>query len=595
MSEDNCSCEELAAPFYLDIINIYHKPSQMIDFVPSLDRDFIVHGEIWTTDFGKTWSEWDNCIGPCAGCKNNAKDMGDRKEIVISTNRDLWFENGQWIFEYSVKGTSPKDSNVIYSPLNEWWYINWRIEINEQWLKGEIDCINAIEDEQERKDALNKFNQLLLAFQTKGYRGTIRKEVNRNHSNGESMDYKEFILKFEPPPDIEEYMQESYCSGTIQLDLILSGDSVHVPQPSEIICKGDIENFYQQVAGCTASGANLDFLGKCSCGFWELYIVKCLKGDDIKCKVERLWASGRVSKDGILLGLNDRVIPLLTPNTVPVDERPKDTIHIDWILGGPHVSYDTQINKQWECGMAWQPGCDPNDLDDDTNEYKYWYIRVFDYQEQGGQYVPFRVNKDNYVPPPCDTCGQPVPEKILVKCECAPGCEHEMGWYLPQHAEQAKEECMAIVSTRDCCIREPGVKPPRPPVKPPEEEGESEIGWGDGQADLDWTQREEGTKPSWPGGTGEIGWGGGGFPGWGGGPSGPSTPPITIYPPKPDEKCDPPIIILKCPSDPFEDMRKVADDVDIPLRKDIIEVGIDEVRGLVNATYYEPKITTERP
>lgn len=336
-----------------------------------------------------------------------------------------------------------------------------------------------------------------------------------------------------------------------------------VPNPSQVICSGKIEDFYRNINACNAS--KVEFVKSCDCSYWILYIQKCLINQDSNCIIEKEWARGRVSKGGVLLGLDSN---LVIPDLNDVEE---DGMPSGW-----------SGNK---CGSSFQK-CDNQDENDNSNKYLYYYIRVYDYISQNGSYIPFMVNGDsNPVPPNCECIIEPpLPTYREVVCNCSDNCpDIHLGFVREEDYEAEMIRCKNIAESRECCITDYFPKPPIRPPKPPGGSGEENWGQGGDGVYPDWGW-EEGIKPSWPG-SGSESWNEGGSPIYPGGPSRPTTPPGNIYPPDPNEVCNAPTIIVKCPKTEYENLRIVDNNIVLPIKKNV-DQNSDIIDGLVDATFF---------
>jgi len=214
--EDPCDFEtKYGGILYLNIEKIFHKPpadvrkARILNFIPSLDRDFIVHGDKWSRDYGRTWSEWNQCIGPCSGCFANPADTATPLEnIVIGTNTDTLWENNLWVFEYQIKqgAWTVLGANMVWSEKNEWFYDYWGVKHNVEWYDQRLKEINAIENNLMRRLMLDylvggiQYNDGIYYLMTLG--GVLIKEIITDASAGEAMNNQRFRLKFDPPPNM---------------------------------------------------------------------------------------------------------------------------------------------------------------------------------------------------------------------------------------------------------------------------------------------------------------------------------------------------------------------------------------------------------
>ena len=224
----DCKCEPLV--LYLGIINMFHKPqtdvreSRILNFFPSPNRDLIVHGNKWSRDQGRTWTEWNDCTGPCDSCMNNLSDRKtDLERIVLTDNTDRLWDNDIWVFEYKIDeskgGWTVRNAGTVWSDRNEWWYERWAIRVTKEWFSEFIDpLINwTAKDEEgleEDNPMLNKeYRRLRLEYLTGGsvyedgvyylsmLGGLLEKDV-RNNPLAVSMDRKDFIIRLSPPPNM---------------------------------------------------------------------------------------------------------------------------------------------------------------------------------------------------------------------------------------------------------------------------------------------------------------------------------------------------------------------------------------------------------
>ncbi len=206
----DCDCES-AAIFDIGIVEIFHKPSELLDFVPSLDRDFIIHADKWSRDFGKTWSEWDNCIGPCEGCKANAIDMVEKLDpIKIGDYQENIWDNqsGLWIWEHKIvdNATTVIGSNDVWSTLNEWWYTLWSLKVPKEFYDEKDQWIMETKNSTLRQERASYFygssdyNDGIWYLMSIG--GILTKEIRDNINAGPDMDYKDFYITLDPPPNM---------------------------------------------------------------------------------------------------------------------------------------------------------------------------------------------------------------------------------------------------------------------------------------------------------------------------------------------------------------------------------------------------------
>ena len=224
--EDPCDCDCNITTFHLGIVDIYHKPSRLIDFVPSEHKDFIIHLDEWSTDYGDRWIEWDNCVGPCTGCRFNPRDNPTILPMIKIADQDddLWDDGFDlWIFEYHITegAVSIANSNNVWSTRNEWWYNNWSIRVTQEFFNRYEDQIIDNGDGT-FTTVPGIFSQIPNEFYRAEYRnyiygnastndgvwylmslgGVLLKDIRRMASAGRITDFKHFYLLLDPPPNM---------------------------------------------------------------------------------------------------------------------------------------------------------------------------------------------------------------------------------------------------------------------------------------------------------------------------------------------------------------------------------------------------------
>ena len=388
----------------------------------------------------------------------------------------------------------------------------------------------------------------------------------------------------------------------------------HIPKPSVLLGHGTIDRYYEEIGAIVARfNSNPRLKGDFRCGYWGLYKYKCRMNNDRECWVgiderRKEVARGRISEEGL------EGLARLTPDWEMErmgEPEPKTRYRVTWILGGgPRpIEYDLERYDGWRCGDDHQP---PNKLpdgqidpDDRTNEYQFWFIRLYDHTGKY-PYEPFMFDdpkSPDPTPPRCRIAEEPPPPvEYTVTCGCGE-CENEdgSGEYVmgvttnPEEAVRLWAQCQSIVEndedfrTRCACdeappiIRPPIIRPPRPtPDEPPE------TAWGAGEHVI-WNRPPGGVpwtfpSPSSPGTSESTDGGAVGSPGGpGAGPGGP----VFIPPPIPPRL---PICLItvrpKCPPTNWEDLRTIGPDIEVPLKGQIIEVAEENMKGLEDATYY---------
>jgi len=228
--ETDCECKCQPMVLYLGIINMYHKPqldvrnSRMLNFFPSLTRDFIVHGNKWSSDQGKSWTEWNNCINYCNSCMADLSDrQTDLERIVLADNTDRLWESDMWVFEYKIDeskgGWTVRNAGAVWSDRNEWWYERWIVRVKKEWfdefVQPLIEWSDASEDGLEQDDPMlnSTYRKLRLDYLTGNSTyedgvyylsmlgGLLEKDI-RNNPLAVSMDRKDFIIRLSPPPNM---------------------------------------------------------------------------------------------------------------------------------------------------------------------------------------------------------------------------------------------------------------------------------------------------------------------------------------------------------------------------------------------------------
>ncbi len=188
----------------------------MIDFTPSLDRNLIIHADKWTLNYGRTWNEWDNCVGPCEGCKANAEDMGIKlPPVKIGDHTENVWDNfiELWVWEHLVteQAKTVEGSDAVWSRDNEWWYELWSFKIPKDFLDEKDEWINNAYANGEYNSTLSKErasyfygsadnNDGIWYLMSLG--GMLLKETRDNVLSGSIMDYKDFVMTLDPPPNM---------------------------------------------------------------------------------------------------------------------------------------------------------------------------------------------------------------------------------------------------------------------------------------------------------------------------------------------------------------------------------------------------------
>ena len=254
--DDPCNCDvKFSRILYLGIQNMFHKPpsdprkARVLNFFPSLDKDFIVHSDKWSRDYGRTWLEWNNCVGPCSGCFANAEDMGKDLDNVGTgsggtgggidwgdwDNRDpedddggdgggsggggggsggggggssLW-RNNMWVWEYKITEGAwniKQCLEYVWSDKNEWWYTRWIIRHDSAWYDSQLESIEAIENrffrDLVRQYFLgsSQYNDGIHYLMMLG--GVLLKTVRVNNNAPAHMNNRDYILTLSPPPNM---------------------------------------------------------------------------------------------------------------------------------------------------------------------------------------------------------------------------------------------------------------------------------------------------------------------------------------------------------------------------------------------------------
>ncbi len=354
--------------------------------------------------------------------------------------------------------------------------------------------------------------------------------------------------------------------------------ATHIPKLSRLLCSGEIDNFYQQVSSC-AELYSTQFDKSWDCGFWILYKYQCRMTDSPECWNYVEVVRGRTC-NGELQGLTDRLVPNMALEKQG-PEKPEN--------------YDG-----WKCGDLYQPSCKPDEdleVDDpeNRNTYRWWFIRVYDHEV--GSWTPFMFDdpsSPNPTPPKCQTCptDPPPAEKIRVTCGCG-NCPEliDMGETESEiEAEELRQRCQSLLlghPGREQCDCDGSTIPPweeEPPVPP-------EVPWEEGGSpdQPEVPQWDDSSGTNWPTGnwgngeTGTPGGAGGGGSGWGEQGSGGAGGGGPV-----DPTCRVTVKTKECLIDRNPSLRVVSENAQIPLKKQILNLGTNELQGLEDATYFKP-------
>jgi hypothetical protein len=418
--------------------------------------------------------------------------------------------------------------------------------------------------------------------------------------------------------------------------------------PPSIICWGTIANFDKEIGKCqTAYTKQLNQLY--DCGYWKAFKFKCIMGAGDEILDPRCWAvtevkllgnppfnAGRTC-NGVLEGL-DRLIPDMS-REIAGEPVPTSRSPVRWILGGSDINYELERYDGWKCGDLFQPpnimtggtyniGALVNDPDDDRNDYKWWFIVVYDHKDVSSSYdtsgytiASYNEWRDLHPQSPINleelvksnlsyfqcSPGQlpPVPPTVIhVTCTCNPSvCPVMVDMGIARSEMEAAElrlQCHAQLSEmvatkhpeaiRCQCLH---VNDPKPPIvyPPPPVDYPPTGGWEGGGGGIVWDRPPtEQNIPTWGWSGPSGGWtGGGGGVSAPGGPSGgepgewkPSLPP----PPQPLERCHVIVRTAPCPLTERQKLRELADNVVVPMNKNKMSFREDEVIGLEDATYW---------
>jgi uncharacterized coiled-coil DUF342 family protein len=216
--EDECDCHcKYGQIFHLNIENIFHKPrldirnSRMLNFVSSLERDFIAHADLWSTDRGHSWTQWNDCIGPCSGCRANPQDSTNislAPRLIIDGTRDenehLW-SGGLWVFVHIITDGARSlfsDRHHLRSTNEEWLYDIWTIQVRKEWYDMRLAEIAMIEDENLRALELAYFMNGVDYLMRLG--GPLIKEVRNvlGQPIAPPLFGREYSIRLDPPPNM---------------------------------------------------------------------------------------------------------------------------------------------------------------------------------------------------------------------------------------------------------------------------------------------------------------------------------------------------------------------------------------------------------
>ena len=182
-------------PYMLDI----YKPSGLISFTPSVNQEFVIHLEQWTTDKGQNWSRWDNCLGWCGAFPVNLEDrISDLPDIIIGNQSDDLWDSAYdwWVFEYEITGFSPPNSGWIWTEEMHWFYRFWRL----------TNIQSNIEIDEDNENEFYRNNKELYKVEGISYlrtlTGSLAREVRASRSAGQVQDFRRFYLLLDPPPSM---------------------------------------------------------------------------------------------------------------------------------------------------------------------------------------------------------------------------------------------------------------------------------------------------------------------------------------------------------------------------------------------------------
>ena len=434
--------------------------------------------------------------------------------------------------------------------------------------------------------------------------------------------------------------------------------STYPPQPPIFICKGPIDDKANQaIENCLSKldATSIQAMG-CSCGYWILWKQKCLmaeadvdeygncNGSNQSAIIREEVARGRISE------IAAEGVRRLVPNMIDErkDDRPYPTVQwpVTWILGGVYIHYTTGSQKYWECGDYFQApnmnlrptGTDANgnpiyepypDAADESNRNDFieWYIMLYwpDTTNKQDGSNPFLVDDYSTHPWPVKCPSRPTvvdPGTISFTCGCDGAYldEDENGntiiiangggrsecqqiFTITEGDEaalvQAMWECNRLFSDpetrKDCeCDPEP-VFPPPPQPPPPPSTPTIPGGGGSGGGGGAWDKPPGGgiSVPGWGGGWSSGGGGsGGGGGGWGEPPGGGGGLPVPGRPVFPGCRIT---IRTECPKTEEQKLREVSDDVQVPYKKQKLDIRREEdTNGLKDATYYVVKSFTNK-